>query len=226
MKLLLIALMMIGTYSINAQNVIFNKIEKVLDNKDTFLYRVNTEVAKTGEYLGEIEIQGFSEDDRSVFLDIYKKAKKVGANAYTYLPFDSIDGQVLDFDPAHYKIKLFFVESKNFIDDNNTVYIFASSKKKQKIRFGTDNLILQPRTFIKKKLLPNESYDLSTRKLLGSTIHLSWKELQPGQYFEISSFQVNPNSYGDAGISIKSGDIVKLDESYAQFLTLIYKEVN
>ena len=57
-----------------AQNVILNKVEKTHSNADKFLYKINPE-AVNAEYLGEIEVQGFSDDDVKIFGMIYKKGK-------------------------------------------------------------------------------------------------------------------------------------------------------
>ena len=72
-------------------------------------------------------------------------------------------------------------------------------------------------------LLPGEVYSISTRKLLGSTIKLTAQNNQPVQYFQISGFGVNTNQNGTPGVNLKSGDIVRLEQSYAQFITTIYE---
>lgn len=205
-----------------AQNVILNKVSKTNSNSDKFLYKVNPEVSAS-EYLGEIEVQGFSDDDVKVFGMIYKKAKEIGANAFSIKPFESVDGGVQKFDPAHYRLNLYYVSADQFPKEDNIIYLIASSYKKQTIAINKDNRTFGPRTFTKMTLTPGEIYTVSTRKLLGSSIKLSAQKNQPVQFFQFSAFSVNSNADGNAGINLKSGDITRLEQSYAQFLTTVYQ---
>ena len=109
--------------------------------------------------------------------------------------------------------------------EDNIIYLLAAPYKKQTIAVNTDNIVFQPRTFMKKKLSAGEIITISTKKLLGSTIKLSGQENQPAQYFQFSAFSINNNPYGTAGINLKSGDITRLEQSYGQFLTTIYEEI-
>ena len=205
-----------------AQNVILNKVSKTNSNSDKFLYKINPEVV-TSEYLGEIEVQGFSDDDVKVFGMIYKKAKEIGANAFSYQPFEAVEGGLQKFDPAHYGLSLYYVAPDEFPKEDNIIYLIASPFKTQTIAINKANRTFQPRTFTKMTLTPGEIYTVSTRKLLGSTIKLSAQENQPVQFFQFSAFSVNSNTDGNAGINLKSGDITRLEQSYAQFLTTVYQ---
>ncbi|UFK96924.1 hypothetical protein [Kaistella faecalis] len=205
-----------------AQNVVLNKVSKTNSNSDRFLYKINPEVV-TSEYLGEIEVQGFSDDDVKVFGMIYKKAKEVGANAFSYLPFEAVEGGMQKFDPAHYRLSLYYVAPDQFSKEDNIIYLIASPFKKQTIAINKANRTFQPRTFTKMMLTPGEVYTVSTRKLLGSAIKLSAQENQPVQFFQFSAFSMNSNTDGNAGINLKSGDITRLEQSYAQFLTTVYQ---
>ena len=205
-----------------AQNVILNKVEKTHSNADKFLYKINPE-AVNAEYLGEIEVQGFSDDDVKVFGMVYKKAKEIGANAFSYRPFESVEGGIQKFDSAHYRLNLYYVSPEQFPKEDNIIYLISSPYKKQTIAVNNDKLSFEPRTYTKIQLIPGEIYTVSTRKLLGSSVKLGAKEKQPMQFFQFSAFSVNPNPYGNAGINLKSGDITRLEHSYAQFLTTIYQ---
>lgn len=207
-----------------AQNVILNKVEKVNTNSDKIFYKIDPKIT-IAEYLGEIEVQGFSDDDAKVFGMIYKKAKEIGANSFSYLPLESVSGETAEFNELNYRLNLYYVPKENIPAENNVVYLIASPFKKQKIAINKENVEFQPRTFKKVALQPGENYTVSTRKLLGSAIMLSAQENQPVQYFQFSVFSINSNSNGTAGINLKSGDITKLEQSYAQFLTTIYKEL-
>ena len=205
-----------------AQNVILNKVEKTHSNMDKFLYKINPE-AVNAEYLGEIEVQGFSDDDVKVFGMVYKKAKEIGANAFSYRPFESVEGGIQKFDSAHYRLNLYYVSPDQFPREDNIIYLIASPYKKQTIAVNNDKLSFEPRTYTKIQLTPGEIYTVSTRKLLGSSVKLGAQENQPVQFFQFSAFSVNSNPYGNAGINLKSGDITRLEQSYAQFLTTIYQ---
>ena len=205
-----------------AQNVILNKVEKTHSNMDKFLYKINPE-AVNAEYLGEIEVQGFSDDDVKVFGMVYKKAKEIGANAFSYRPFESVEGGIQKFDSAHYRLNLYYVSPDQFPREDNIIYLIASPYKKQTIAINNDKLSFEPRTYTKIQLTPGEIYTVSTRKLLGSSVKLGAQENQPVQFFQFSAFSVNSNPYGNAGINLKSGDITRLEQSYAQFLTTIYQ---
>lgn len=207
-----------------AQNVVFNKVETTHTNSDRFLYKVNPEVTEA-IYLGEIEVQGFSNNDVEMFGKIYRKAKEIGANSFTLKPFESIDGGVAEFDASHYRLHLYYTDPKTFEAEDNTVYLISSPHNGQKISFNKENINLQPRSFTKRQLAPGTTYTVSTRKFLGTSIRLAAKENQPMQYFQLSAFSVNSNTNGEAGINLKSGDITRLEQSYAQFLTTIYREI-
>lgn len=205
-----------------AQNVILNKVEKTHSNMDKFLYKINPE-AVNAEYLGEIEVQGFSDDDVKVFGMVYKKAKEIGANAFSYRSFESVEGGIQKFDSAHYRLNLYYVSPDQFAKEDNTIYLIASPYKKQTIAINNDKITFEPRTYKKIQLIPGEIYTVSTRKLLGSSVKLGAKENQPVQFFQFSAFSLNSNPDGTAGINLKSGDITRLEQSYAQFLTTIYQ---
>jgi hypothetical protein len=207
-----------------AQNVILNKVVKTGTNAEKFFYRINPDSVKS-QYLGEIEVQGFSTDDTAVFNLIYKKAKSIGADAFSYKPFDTIEGAHNKLDPSHYLLNLYEVRKADFPDETTKLYVISSSLKSQRIIINAQLLELPTRTFVLKKLIPGEVYTISTRKLFGSSVKIISDKYDNGQYFQISGFKINSNSYGKAGINIKSGDILKLEKSFGDFLTTIYTEI-
>ena len=207
-----------------AQNVLLNKVEATGKNTDKFLYKINPDSVKS-QYLGEIEVQGFSGNDTAVFDLIYKKAKSIGANAFSYKPFNSIDGILEKLNPTHYLLNLYEVKRDDIPDRSNLLYVISSAPKMQKISINDKVIELPVRSYNLKKLLPGEIYTISTRKFLGSSVKVISDKHENGQYFQISSFKVNSNSYGKAGINIKTGDILKLEKSYGDFLSIIYTQV-
>ncbi len=202
------------------QNVSLSKVVETHTNADKVFYKINPDSTKA-QYLGEVEVQGFSDDDAKVFGLIYTKAKEIGANAFAWKPFLSIDDSMPEFDPVHYKLNLYYVNSADFPAEDNKVYFISSPYKKQKIDVNRKEIIFEPRSYTWIHLQPGEIYTISTRKLLGSTIKLSAQEKQPVQYFQFSGFSVNANQ--GPGIQFKSGDIMKVEKSYGQFLTTIYQ---
>ncbi|WP_353148436.1 hypothetical protein [Chryseobacterium sp.] len=207
----------------SAQNVFLTRIEKTHDNADNFLYKKGDSVADA-VYLGLVEVQGFSKDDAAVFSLLYKKAKEIGANTFALQPFENVDGTPQPFNPANYKIALYYTPKAKLGGQNGMIYIFASSEKDQKISVNKKDYTLSPRSFIKLKIEPGEIYTISTKKLLGSTVKVQPKTSDDNLYFQISSLKVKSDTSGYGGLNLKSGDIVGLEKSYAEFLSVIYKE--
>ena len=207
----------------SAQNVYLTKVVKTKDNTDKFLYTIN-EKTKDAEYLGEIEVQGFWKYDDEVFSLVYKKAKQIGANAFSWKPFENIDGTPQNFNPSNYRLNLYFLPKEQFKDQTGYMYIFASSEKDQKIAINKTDYIIPPRSFLKLKMIPDEVYTISTKKLLGSTIKIQPKENTSNQYFQISSAKIKSDESGVGGLNLKSGDIIGLEKSYGEFLSTIYNK--
>lgn len=220
-KLFILYLVALSPF-ILAQNVVLSKVVKSHSNNDKIFYKVDPDNTPA-DYLGEVEVQGFSDNDADVFGLVYRKAKEIGANAFTYKPFEKIDGSLSAFDPVHYKLSLYYVKVSDFPKEDNTFYFISAPYKKQTISFNNQKKVFEPRTYTDLKLEIGEIYTISTRKLLGSTIKIAAQQNQPVQYFQLSGPSINSNGYGSAGINLKSGDIVRLEQSYAQFLTTIYQ---
>jgi len=207
----------------NAQNVYLTKVEKTNDNTDKFFYKKEEAIAEA-IYLGEVEVQGFSKDDALTFSLVYKKAKEIGANTFQVKPFENVDGTPQSFNPANYKIALYYTPKEKLAAKHGDMYIFASSEKDQKININRKDYMISPRSFLKLNLVPGEIYTISTKKLLGSTIKIQPKANDENVYFQISSLKVKPDNSGVGGLNLKSGDIIGLEKSYAEFLSVIYKE--
>lgn len=208
-----------------AQNVYLTKVEKTHDNTDKFLYKISEET-EGAEYLGEIEVQGFSKEDAGIFSLIYKKAKEIGANTFSLKPFENIDGSRQDFNPANYRLNLYYLPKEKLTDQKEYIYVFASSDKDQKIAVNKKDYIISPRSYLELKTIPGEVYTLSTKKLLGSTIKIQPKQNSSNQYFQISSAKVKADETGTGGLNLKSGDIIGLEKSFAEFLSTIYNKQN
>ena len=207
----------------NAQNVYLSKVEKTKENKDKYFYKIDPTKSEA-EYLGEIDVQGYSSDDAAVFASIYKKAKEIGANAFSYKPFESVDEKTQPFNPANYRLELYYITKDELSKPSDVIYFFSSSSKPQTISINKKDYVLPPRSFTTMQGTLGEIYTVSTKKFLGSTIKISVIENTPAQYFRISSVKVKSNTYGDPGINLKSGDIMGLDKSFGDFLRMIYTE--
>ncbi|PWN67019.1 hypothetical protein C1631_020115 [Chryseobacterium phosphatilyticum] len=223
MKNLAIIFSVMSAQLLSAQNVYLSKVEKTNDNQDKFFYKKDESI-NDAIYLGVIEVQGFSKDDASIFSQVYKKAKEIGANTFTLMPFENVDGTPQVFNPANYKIALYYIPKEKLTARKGDMYIFASSEKDQKININRQDYILAPRSFLKLKIVPGEIYTISTKKLLGSTIKVQPKTGDDNLYFQVSSLKVKPDNSGVGGLNLKSGDIIGLEKSYAEFLSAIYKE--
>ncbi|KFF20672.1 hypothetical protein [Chryseobacterium sp. JM1] len=223
-KNLTVAFSIFCAHLCTAQNVYLSKVAKTNDNTDKFLYQ-KTESTVDAEYLGEIDVQGFSNDDAGVFSLIYKKAKEIGANTFSFKPFENIDGTPQAFNPANYKIVLYYTPKEKLTIEKGMLYVFASSDKDQKININKKDYVLTPRSYITLDVIPGEVYTISTKKLLGSTIKIQPKTADENLYFQASSAKIKSDTSGNGGLNLKSGDIIGLEKSYAEFLSLIYEHV-
>lgn len=225
MKNLTIVIFVLLLNLFSAQNVYLTKVEKTNDNTDKFLFKINEEI-KDAQYLGEIEVQGFSKDDAATFSLIFKKAKEIGANAVSLQPFENVDGSPQVFNASNYKLNLYYLPKEKFILQTGYLYLFASSDKEQKISVNKKDFVLSPRSFFIIKTVPGDLYTISTKKLLGSTIKIQPKANETNQYFQISALKVKSDNTGVGGLNLKSGDIVGLEKSFAEFLSLIYTKLD
>lgn len=204
------------------QQVTLSKVEHYKENSDKVLYKVLAGNPNS-EYLGEIEVQGATNNHEETFAKIYKKAKQIGANSFSLKTTYNIDDTENKLEESHYFLNLYYTETKNLPKEDNTIYIIAS-KKKQKISINNKVVEFLPKTYCQFFLTQGITYVISTRKLLGSTIKITYSPGQPVQYFQISPLKVSQNQYGTAGINLKSGDINTLDRSFAEFLTIFFKD--
>ncbi|SHE84389.1 hypothetical protein [Chryseobacterium takakiae] len=223
MKKILFATFVFAAHFFFAQNVFLTKVEKTHENTDKFLYKIDEE-KKDAEYLGEIEVQGFSKKDAEIFSLIYKKAKEIGANTFALTPFENVDGSLQNFNPANYKLALYYLPKDQLLNQTGVLYLFASSEKDQKIAVNQVDYIIQPRSYMIFQTTPGEVYTISTKKLLGSAIKFQPKENSSNQYFQISATKIKSDETGIGGLNLKSGDIIGLEKSYAEFLSIIYNK--
>ena len=205
----------------NAQNIFLNKVVKTHENTDKFFYRINNDFSQK-EYLGEIEVRGFTNKDQDVFSYIYKQAKQIGANAYSLKQIETIDGSFAAFDPSHYLLNLYYIDDEKNILNTGDIFIVSANDKTKRIDVNGQTIDLPSRSFVKIKTLMDKPNVISTRKLFGSSIKFNMKASDASKYFEILPFQMK----GDGSLNFKTGDILGLEASYGQFLTMLYREVS
>lgn len=221
LKALFLSLSIFAAAQISAQNVYLSKIEKTVESSDRQFVLVNPENT-AAEFLGLIEVQGFSKDDALMFSKIYQKAKEIGANAFAFQPFETVDEKPQPFNASNYRINLYSVSKEEITKPEQSIILVSSSAKPQTISVNRKNYTLQPRSFTKLTTVAGEIYTISTKKLLGSTIKASGRADSPAQYFQVSAAKIKANTAGEPGINLKSGDIIALERSYGDFLRMIY----
>ena len=84
---------------------------------------------------------------------------------------------------------------------------------------------LPARSYIKYDLSRDNITDISVGKFLGSRIKLQSKDGQAEQYFQISGKKISASSPSNPGINFKTGDFIRLEKSYAQFLISLYQPI-
>lgn len=194
-------------------------MEKVHENRDKIFYRLPDNFAD-GEFLGELAVQGFNHGDVEVFSKIYAKAKEIGANSFTLSVIQNVDGTLQKFDPWNYRLNLFYTPIDRIPAENNVVIVFGSPDDETKVVINRRKIDLPPRSYFIQPLARGEQYRIGTGKLFGSTLITSGKENQRIQYLQIGGAQLR----GEGGfVSFKSGDVVHLERSYADFLTVVYQ---
>lgn len=221
MKIISSLFLLLFAVTLNAQDVLLNKVSKVNDNTDKFLFLINKDQS-SAEYLGEMQVRGYSNNDAEVFSMIYKKAKEIGANTFSLKLIENVDGTFQIFNPSNYFINLYYTPKAAIQNSKGKIFVFAGSEKKQKIEVNNEDFILNPRSYLVLNARINETNSISTKKFLGSTLRLSFNETQTSGYFQIKPFSVK----GNYGLNFKSGDVIGLEESYANFLTVIYTKQN
>ena len=206
-----------------AQNIFLTEVKATHNNTDKFLYQISNEPTSENQYLGKIEVSGYSDKDEEVFAEVYKKAKSVGGNTFIIKSPEQVDGTQV-FNPAHYYIYVYYTEAEKIAKEQNLIYIINPNKEVQ-LRINNTKQKLLPRTYIKYDISKTKIKDISVGTILGSRIKFQPKEGQPEQYFQLSGKKVKANPEDNPGINFKTGDIIKLEKSYAQFLINIYQRV-
>lgn len=202
-----------------SQNIILSEAQNVHENNDRHLYRIYQDSGLVP--LGKIEINGMLNDEVKAFNNFYRKAKITGANAYYVKQKYDLNNEPIDSNPK--EILLYYLDKIPV--EYNTVYIFGSNKAK-KISVHDKDIHLLPYTYFKTAIKPETENYISTKKFLGSGINLYYKKNQPEQYFQIVSGGVRSDRSGvTGGLIIKSGDIITLEKSYAEFLTVFYSRI-
>ena len=160
------------------------------------------------------------DNDVAAFNAFYQKARTVGANSYIYSVEKDLNNE--DIRSNVKIISLYFTQ--NLPEKYNTYYILNSGKSQNVVVSGK-KVEIPSKSFIQDDIKTDESNYISTRKFLGSRINLYYKSSQPEQYFQVISGGVKSDQTGVGGLVLKTGDLIMLERSFANFLTLFYKRV-
>ena len=220
-KLLYLYIILFSGYCFS-QNIFLTEVKATSNNTDKFLYALQKSPEANSQYLGKIEVSGFSGNDVDVFSEIYKKAKSIGSNSYILKSPENIEGSA-PFNPNHYYLYLYYTEASKIAKPENALYLI-NPEKQMDVRINAQKLKLESRSYIKYDLPKDNITDISVGKFLGSRIKLQYKEGQPDQYFQLSGKRIATKSPAHPGINFKTGDFIKLEKSLALFLVSIYQE--
>ena len=211
----LIPILFFSSFSF-AQTINLSEAISVNEINDRRLFRIDE--AGDSKLLGKIEILGALDNETNAFNKFYEKAKVVGANSYIYNVEKDLNGDEILSNTK--SISLYYTPSIS--KKSNSFYVFSSNKF-QKLVINGNYVEMPIGTYIVGEINETESNYISTRKFLGSRINLHYKEKQPEQYFQVLSGGVSSDKSGvTGGLVLKTGDIVMLEKSFANFLTLFY----
>lgn len=201
----------------SAQEIILSEAVHSHENNDKRLYRITSD--SSAVYLGKIEINGFLQNEVELFDKFYKKAKIVGANTYIYKEKLNLDHKPVQ--SRHKEIHLYYMPTPT--EGKNHFSVFNSTKE-VKILINGQKLKMPPRTYLTQPIYI-DTY-IATRHFLGSRINLYYNKEQPKQNFQVISGRISSDKSGSTGgLVFKTGDIILLENSYADFLTLFYEKI-
>lgn len=207
---------------IYAQTYNLVEAKDVHTNTDKFLYSLPKN-AENALYLGKIQVSNASVDDKANFKAIYNKTKLTGANAFKINFPETIDGKVQKNHHA-YEVLLYYYPFSESLEDTDMAY-FINYGDKVKIKVNGTSVEI-PKFHYYQLPLTLKIANVSTGGFLGSRIKLQAKEGSPQSpfYFSLSKAKLNGQS-NEGYLSFKTGDIVRLDASFAQFLIALYQRV-
>ena len=144
-KILYIYIVLYSSFCFS-QNIFLTEAKEIHVNNDKFLYALKEEPKTDAQYLGKIEVSGFSNDDAAVFSEIYKKAKSIGGNSYFMKPAENIEGNST-FNPHHYILYIYYKEKQTIPQKENTVYLI-NPEKEIEVRINNKKVKLPQRSFL------------------------------------------------------------------------------
>ncbi len=206
-----------------AQSVALLSVKKMHENKDTFLYRISPETADQAQYLAELEVRGIPSDEAALFRMFYKEAKTTGANSYTLAPNLRDEKADSAVDPMQYRVHLYYTDPTVLNKEYNTAYVLNPLNKEQRFSLDGKVIYLPAKSYVRIPLTEKIT-TLSTRKFLGASVKLKAQPMQEALYFQLKGFSVTTGN--EPGLNFSSSDFIRLETSYAQFLTLTYSQIS
>lgn len=200
-----------------SQNVELLNPTQRLEATDDLLYRIKS--FEDAVYLGELKVNPTTGDDFKLFSDVYHQAKSIGANAYI-VEDEQINGKSSANDEP-FILKLFYLSPEKFKEKRNMLFLFGSSKKDIKIRINDKKGIINAKSYYVIPLQAGQEYKIATRQLLGTSMRFVTSENDKNKYYKITTINFLPQN---GNLSFKSSDIISIERSFADFLTVIYQK--
>lgn len=207
-------------WTVFAQAVNLTEAKTTNENNDQRLYKL--EQANDAQYLGKIEILGPLENGPAAFQKFYQKARSLGANAFIFQSKKNLENQEVVSNTR--EIALYY--SQTLPENANSYLVFNDSKGKE-ILVNGEKVSIPQASYYEGKIVEGESNYIATKKFLGSRVNLYYKEGQPQQNFQVISGGVRSDKSGvTGGLILKTGDLIVLERSYANFLSMFFLKSN
>ncbi|SDE51679.1 hypothetical protein [Riemerella columbipharyngis] len=194
----------------------------IIKNNDKRFLQLPENKIPEAQFLGKVVVSDAVPEQQENFKAIYNKAKITGANAFRMEFPENIDGtprkNIYNYTVLLYYYKFAFGENQ---EENHKVYIIGLNKD-TKIKLNGKRIEIPANHYLKINLTKDIT-DISTGGFLGSRIRLQSKEkYQAPLYFTTKAFNIKAGGK----MNFQTGDIIRLDDSLAQFLLAIDSEID
>ncbi|AZZ58904.1 hypothetical protein [Riemerella anatipestifer] len=218
MKKIILALSLCLSVAGFSQRYDLVEIKDKIESTDKSFFRLIQEDIEKAHYLGKLEVANASTDDKVNYVAIYNKAKFIGANAYQIIFPETIDGLKAK-NKQYYAVLLYSINVENITRVHDEVYLFNIGDKARKLKIEDKILTLLPKSYYKISLT-EKPIDVSVGGFLGSRIKLPTKTgTNNSLYFNVSDTSLRGK---DGFLNLKTGDLERLDEAYANYLLNFY----
>lgn len=207
-------------FTLFAQSVNLTEAKTANDNNDQRLYKID--VVNDAQYLGKIEILGPLEDGPVAFKKFYQKARSLGANAFLYQSKKDLDNQEIATNTR--EVALYYTPT---LPSNANSYLIYNDSKTKEVLVNGEKVTIPQNTYYEGQIKEGANNYIATKKFLGSRVNLYYKEDQPQQNFQLLSGGIRSDKSGvSGGLILKTGDLIVLERSYANFLSMFFAKAN